>query len=394
MASNNPPFDASTNTHDDYDDDVPDLVEDDDSDDSGLLSDSEDEPLRNRLLDAPRNTQPIGSSVGSAPTIRAGPPGSAGPAGRASPNHHPPPILGPSIGPGSFGVDGDFGVLLWAPRNHRRERKPVLRFLVETWRRGVCIDKTVKYLTLHQDPVEDRVAYEPGFFTQRLYQESGPFTFASGHWNMAKVSFVKEVEEDHGETIESVWANVYDRRRTTLPELDPRSIWTGKPLLEYVKLRVTHLNLEFNPIYSISDRIRVVTHPDINDGKTELAMKIWPSPMCIQLPIETEMMAYRACDGMDITPKFVGHVAEKGRVIGFLTEYIQGSHKPKDDEKELCRKVLERFHQLTGWHRCTSANHRRNFIIKDGKAYMVDLGAAHTPATVAMLGSEWVEETV
>lgn len=312
---------------------------------------------------------------------------------------------------------GDFATLLWAPRNHRKDIKPVLRYFVEGWRDGGSIESSIKYLELDQDP-EDGFNYKPGFFARKVYTRSEPLTFPGGFWNIADVSFVKdreEVEEKKKDNdkdsdkdkdkdkkkfkpkyIYYVWARIYGEKRNSLPEFEPEAIWAEKPVLEYVKLTIeADINLENVVQSSVSDRIRVVTHDDINNGKTKMVMKICPSPMCSTVGLEREMMAYRAFDGKDITPKFVGHVAEEGRVIGFVTEYMEGAHHPEgQEEKRLCREALERCHQLTGWHRNPMASHKSNFIIKDDKAYLVDLAKAYTPQDVASMGDEWVREKV
>lgn len=271
----------------------------------------------------------------------------------------------------------------------------MLRFFVESWLEGGCVQNRVKYLTLHQKAGHG-VTYQPGFFARELFKKSGPFTLPSGYWNCANVSFVMEEEEDdEKESIFYLWAEISDEKLSPLPELEPEAIWAEKPVLEYVKLSITDISLETIIPVNNSDRIRVVTHDDIDNRKTRMVMKIWPSPMCSKVGLEREMMAYRACDGKDITPKFVGHVAEEGRVIGFLTEYIEGAHMPSsDDEKELCRRALYRFYRLTGWHRNPMASHKANFLIKDGKAYLVDLAMAYTPQDVASLGDEWANEKV
>ncbi|KAL1876318.1 hypothetical protein Daus18300_002947 [Diaporthe australafricana] len=104
-------------------------------------------------------------------------------------------------------------------------------------------------------------------------------------------------------------------------------------------------------------------------------------------------MAYRACDEFGITPHFLGYVTEQGRVIGILTHYLDEAHKPdNDEEKELCRTALHDFHSLTGWQRDPKANHRDNFLIDDGKVYLVDLANVYTPEQVTRKGDDWMQK--
>lgn len=115
--------------------------------------------------------------------------------------------------------------------------------------------------------------------------------------------------------------------------------------------------------------------------------------MSSKLGLENEMMAYRACDGTGITPYFVGYVTKQGRVIGILTEYLQDAHKPENDkEKELCRTALHNLQTLTGWQRSPKANHKDNYLIDDGKAFLVDLTSVYTPEQVARKGNDWAQK--
>ncbi|ROV94396.1 hypothetical protein VSDG_05976 [Cytospora chrysosperma] len=289
--------------------------------------------------------------------------------------------------------DGDFGRLLWAPHHHRPDIKPTLRFFVESLRDGSTVKNSIKYLTLHQVKGHG-IRYDPSFFTSELFQKSEPFSFPNGNWNHGTVSFFKEEDYDE-EGVYYIWAGVVNDAYMSLPVLDPKAIWPEIPVVEYVDLSHPKISLRETTPIGTSDRIRVVTHEDFKDHETKLVMKIWPSPMCNTDGIEREMMAYRACNGKDITPKFLGHVAEEGRIIGMLIEYIEGAHKPSnEEEKELCRQELDRFHRLTGWHRNPMENHKGNFIIKDGSVYIIDLARAYTPEDVASKGSEWLTEKV
>ncbi|ROV99116.1 hypothetical protein VMCG_06621 [Cytospora schulzeri] len=288
---------------------------------------------------------------------------------------------------------GDFGRLLWAPYNFKPQTKPILRFLVESSPDGNTIQTSIKYLILQRIQGQ-RIRYDPNFFTIGLYKESEPFSFVSGFWNHADVSFTKE-EDVEQEGVYYISANLSNETYKQLPVMDPIAIWTDKPVVEYVDLKNTGINLRVPAPGRVSDRIRVVTHQDFDDHKTKMVMKIWPTPVYNKDGLEREMMAYRACDGKDITPKFLGHVAEEGRIVGMLIEYIEGAHKPSNhEEKELCRQELDRLHQLTGWHRNVMENHKGNFLIKDGKVYIIDLGRAYTPQDVACRGIDWATKDI
>lgn len=104
-------------------------------------------------------------------------------------------------------------------------------------------------------------------------------------------------------------------------------------------------------------------------------------------------MAYRACDGKGITPEFIGYVTDQGRHIGMLTAYHSNAHKlQNDEEKELCRTALHTFQLLTGWQRKPQANHKDNYLIKDGKALLIDLASVYPPHEVARKGGDWAQK--
>lgn len=128
-------------------------------------------------------------------------------------------------------------------------------------------------------------------------------------------------------------------------------------------------------------------------GNKRLLVKIQPTPLIVPRGIETEMMAYRACDGHNLTPKFLGHVSEEGRVIGFIMEYIEGARMPIVSFREvtLCREALRRFYALTGWQRADKGNTRNNFLIRDEHVWLVDLSTAMMPSQLADYSAGFAE---
>lgn len=115
--------------------------------------------------------------------------------------------------------------------------------------------------------------------------------------------------------------------------------------------------------------------------------------MSSKIGLENEMMVYRACDGMGITPEFVGYVTEQGRFIGMLTKYHGAAHKPEtDEEKELCRTALHTFQTLTGWQRKHRANHKDNYLIEDDKVLLIDLASVYPPEEVQRKGHDWTQK--
>lgn len=76
-------------------------------------------------------------------------------------------------------------------------------------------------------------------------------------------------------------------------------------------------------------------------------------------------------------PRFLGHVSEEGRVIGFLMEFISGHFPRGEGDREVCSKALEKLHGLGMKH---SDIHRGSFVVRREKgvdeAVLVDLQMA------------------
>lgn len=181
-----------------------------------------------------------------------------------------------------------------------------------------------------------------------------------------------------------------------LPQLPKEAIWPEdeKPRIEYLELLTAQSELDTR--LGCLNEIVVVMHVGIGPfGNKNLAMKVWPTPQVVHLGIETEMEAYKACEGKEITPEFLAHVTENGRVIGFLMEYIEGAHIPQNaQEKELCRDAVKRLYNLTGWLRSERENRKGNFLVRDGKVWIIDLSRALRPEQVKSRGDDWVHHTI
>lgn len=89
--------------------------------------------------------------------------------------------------------------------------------------------------------------------------------------------------------------------------------------------------------------------------------------------IDNETKIYHHLDDHDVAPKFLGHVSENGRVIGFVTQYIEGARHPhvgSSQDYKACAKVLDDLHEIGVYH---GDLHRGNVLIDDhGKASLVD----------------------
>lgn len=79
--------------------------------------------------------------------------------------------------------------------------------------------------------------------------------------------------------------------------------------------------------------------------------------------IENETKAYQLLEGLGVAPRFLAHIHEEGRVMGFLLEKVDGRSASIQD-LEACQAVLQKFHGLGLVHGDVN---RYNFLItKDG----------------------------
>ncbi|KAJ5207512.1 hypothetical protein N7491_001859 [Penicillium cf. griseofulvum] len=89
--------------------------------------------------------------------------------------------------------------------------------------------------------------------------------------------------------------------------------------------------------------------------------------------LENETTAYEWIEGYDIGPRFLGHLTEDGRVIGFLMERIRDARHAGPQDLESCREVLSRLHCLGIHHGDTN---RFNFLIRDSQAVLIDFDSS------------------
>ncbi|KAG2105079.1 uncharacterized protein F5147DRAFT_703095 [Suillus discolor] len=85
--------------------------------------------------------------------------------------------------------------------------------------------------------------------------------------------------------------------------------------------------------------------------------------------MERETAVYRAIDGCNVGPAFLGHIVEGDRVIGFLVEQLHGRPAGPEDLQG-CRDVLQRLHALDIIH---GDPNKHNFVVaSDGTVTLID----------------------
>lgn len=128
-------------------------------------------------------------------------------------------------------------------------------------------------------------------------------------------------------------------------------------------------HLELKQLDQIRSNIHIVSH----DSFAEVVLsKFTTFPW--QIPyLESETRAYQWIKDTDIGRKFFGHVLEGGRVIGFLTEHIQGASTATVRDLEVCKQALGQLHALGIKHGDVN---KYNFLVRDGRATIIDFETA------------------
>ncbi|KAJ5788565.1 hypothetical protein N7457_003555 [Penicillium paradoxum] len=137
------------------------------------------------------------------------------------------------------------------------------------------------------------------------------------------------------------------------------------------------------------DKLQSPTSPVVI---AKIARFEWEVP---RLSMETFM--YRRLENTGLAPRFLGHVHEHGRVIGFVLEKIEGREANIEDLPS-CQSALQRLHDLGILHGDVN---RHNFIVQDNTTRMIDFensklcigGSASMQAEMDSLRDQLVEET-
>lgn len=113
--------------------------------------------------------------------------------------------------------------------------------------------------------------------------------------------------------------------------------------------------------------------------------------------IQAETDMYKLLEGTGIGPRFLGHIHEQDRVIGFFLDKVAGRSAGIED-LEICTSALSRLHALGISH---GDCNRYNFLIgDDGKVTLIDFEKCTVGASkeameveIASLPKQLTEET-
>ena len=101
--------------------------------------------------------------------------------------------------------------------------------------------------------------------------------------------------------------------------------------------------------------------------------------------LDSECEAYRWIEGQDIGPMFLGLLTEEGRIIGFIIERMTDAHHATPTELRLCQVALSKLHNLGILHGDVN---KHNFLVKDGRAILIDFERARATEDKSALREE------
>ncbi|KAI1421203.1 hypothetical protein F5Y12DRAFT_768968 [Xylaria sp. FL1777] len=140
------------------------------------------------------------------------------------------------------------------------------------------------------------------------------------------------------------------------------------------------LDLETIPTQWNTNRVKLVSHPDLNTIGNKAVLKFAEFGRDIE-SIDRETEIYKHLVSFEGAPQFIAHVTENrgSRVVGFLTEYIEGARSIRNSSLptvavEKCIKTLFNLHQLGIAHH---NSYPRNCLLRpDGTAFLIDFEQA------------------
>ncbi|KAJ3482829.1 hypothetical protein NLG97_g7466 [Lecanicillium saksenae] len=124
-----------------------------------------------------------------------------------------------------------------------------------------------------------------------------------------------------------------------------------------------------------------------NGTKTMVIAKMARFPWEIA-SIDAETQAYKALTEFNLGPKFLGHVQENGRIIGFALEKLHGRRHARPDDIAVCQAALGQLHSRGISHGNVKGNH---FLVdddEDNSVVIVDFAQARVAAAKDELEAE------
>jgi predicted Ser/Thr protein kinase len=149
-------------------------------------------------------------------------------------------------------------------------------------------------------------------------------------------------------------------------------------LVDCLELKRTKL-LTATAFEAVSHPILPITFQSPATMIAKIARFEWEIPR-----IERETRAYQLLEGSGLTPRFLGHIHENGRIMGFILEKIEGRPASIQD-LNICETALEKLHELGFLH--GDAN-RYNFLVTKEGVKLLDFERLQEDASLESMRKE------
>ncbi|KAI5195582.1 alpha-galactosidase A precursor [Aureobasidium subglaciale] len=101
--------------------------------------------------------------------------------------------------------------------------------------------------------------------------------------------------------------------------------------------------------------------------------------------LNQETQAYQWIKDLNVGPKFLAHLTEEGRVIGFAMEHIQDARHAEPIDITLRQQALQRLHGSGIKHGDVN---KHNILIRDDRATLIDFDNAARNQEASVLDAE------
>ncbi|KAK4179774.1 hypothetical protein QBC36DRAFT_343483 [Triangularia setosa] len=130
---------------------------------------------------------------------------------------------------------------------------------------------------------------------------------------------------------------------------------------------------------AVSHSILPITLPSPATMIAKIARFEWELPR-----IERETRAYQLLEGSGLAPRFLGHVHESGRIVGFLLEKIEGRSASFQD-LSVCETALGKLHKMGLVHGDVN---RYNFLVTEEGVKLLDFERLRENASPKSMSKE------
>ncbi|KAI0867449.1 hypothetical protein GGS24DRAFT_515549 [Hypoxylon argillaceum] len=163
--------------------------------------------------------------------------------------------------------------------------------------------------------------------------------FPTGSWNLGQIRRLENGEVAFTKTLE-------------LPLMGAENAWHP------TKIEFTDFETAVPFDGDCDARLWIAKHPHFDGKSVFVKIALWPSNWSKQA-IENETRAYQLIDGLDIAPKFLGHVTYHGAIVGFILELVEGAQTTTKNDENARIEVVNKLHGLGIIH---GTAHRKNFL--------------------------------